>query len=405
MNKPNIKPQEITSEIREKTLERYQKQKITFCLKERFFGMLAGLLNPIVCDKITATKDGITAVQPIDTMAVDGKNIYISPFFAESLQPAQYRFVIAHELMHCALGHFARRQWRDPMLSNIAQDYVINGELDYYFASKGDFAKAPDDLLLDHKFDGMAWEEVYNLLLKNAKKINISQDVIYADGDGKGDKDGEGAGSGEAKKLSEQWENAVLQASHAAKQQGALPSVFKEIVDNLIEPKIDFRSYFFNFVAANVKDDYCWMKPDPRFFSMGIYLPTLYGERLGPIALAVDTSGSVSSEDFREVIGVAQNILQTCRPEKMVFIQCDAQIQEIQEFEPEQSLAGLELKGRGGTDFRPVFKALEKYQDLECLVFLTDLYGSFPDKEPKYRTLWMTTTRDYKAPFGETIQL
>ena len=39
-----------------------------------------------------------------------------------------------------------------------------------------------------------------------------------------------------------------------------------------------------------------------------------------------------------------------------------------------------------------------------CLVYLTDLQGTFPDKPPDYPVLWVTTT-DQEAPWGETVRL
>jgi predicted metal-dependent peptidase len=59
--------------------------------------------------------------------------------------------------------------------------------------------------------------------------------------------------------------------------------------------------------------------------------------------------------------------------------------------------------GGGGTDFAPVFEYVEQ-QGLapQALVFLTDLYGPFPEREPHYPVIWVSTSSQV-APFGETI--
>jgi predicted metal-dependent peptidase len=61
--------------------------------------------------------------------------------------------------------------------------------------------------------------------------------------------------------------------------------------------------------------------------------------------------------------------------------------------------------GRGGTDFRPVFAHVEAENvQPACLIYLTDLEGSYPETEPDYPVLWIATT-NHRATWGETIRL
>jgi predicted metal-dependent peptidase len=64
----------------------------------------------------------------------------------------------------------------------------------------------------------------------------------------------------------------------------------------------------------------------------------------------------------------------------------------------------LKALGGGGTDFAPVFKHVEE-QGIEaaCLVYLTDMYGSFPKSAPDYPVLWVSTSHIDNAPFGEVL--
>ena len=86
-----------------------------------FFAALAMQL-----ETIDATDD-----PRIDTMATDGKRLYVHGPFVESLKKDELVFVLAHEVMHNALQHHIRRQARDPSLWNIAADYCINGDAPY----------------------------------------------------------------------------------------------------------------------------------------------------------------------------------------------------------------------------------------------------------------------------------
>ena len=59
-------------------------------------------------------------------MATDGSRIVYNPAFVDELKPAELEGTLAHEVLHCALGHQCRRGQRDPELWNEAADLAIN---------------------------------------------------------------------------------------------------------------------------------------------------------------------------------------------------------------------------------------------------------------------------------------
>jgi predicted metal-dependent peptidase len=72
-------------------------------------------------------------------------------------------FVVAHEVMHCALRHHTRRGGRDPQLWNKACDYVVNLALrDAGFAM-------PAWVLCDDRFAGLGAEQVFRILDQEQK--------------------------------------------------------------------------------------------------------------------------------------------------------------------------------------------------------------------------------------------
>lgn len=81
---------------------------------------------------------------------------------------------------------------------------------------------------------------------------------------------------------------------------------------------------------------------------------------------------------------------------------CDTEIHQRWEIHPFDVLPKV-LEGRGGTDFREPLKEAESLP-ITSLVYLTDLYGTFPDKEPFYPVIWIATT-DEKPPWGQVIRL
>jgi len=78
----------------------------------------------------------------------------------------------------------------------------------------------------------------------------------------------------------------------------------------------------------------------------------------------------------------------------------------VEEFTPDQYPVKLTAKGGGGTDFAPVFDYADKnLPDIQCLIYLTDLQGSFPEAEPSYPTMWISNSTTDTAPFGQVVRM
>jgi predicted metal-dependent peptidase len=115
-------------------------------------------------------------------MATDGNSIYYNSDFVnntltkyDSQGKADVKevvFVLCHEVLHCSMFHFIRKQ-KNAIVWNMAADYAINWILDEMFKSEGSnaFGKAPDKILLDKQYENWPAEAIYEHLMKNAKKI------------------------------------------------------------------------------------------------------------------------------------------------------------------------------------------------------------------------------------------
>jgi predicted metal-dependent peptidase len=133
-------------------------------------------------------------------------------------------------------------------------------------------------------------------------------------------------------------------------------------------------------------------------------MPGLYSERMGPIDVVIDTSGSIDGPTLNAFAAEIRAIANSARPEKIRVIYCDADINHVDEFGPNDDLT-IEPHGGGGTDFRPIFakNAADGYAPA-ALVYLTDLYGPQPADAPDYPVLWCCTT-NVTGAFGETVKL
>ena len=89
------------------------------------------------------------------TTATDARAFYYNREFIEALSLDHVQFMLAHEALHCALAHFARRQHRVKHRWDVACDHAINPIL-----VEDGLRPPPGTLLLD-EFKDMTAEEIY----------------------------------------------------------------------------------------------------------------------------------------------------------------------------------------------------------------------------------------------------
>ncbi len=193
---------------------------------------------------------------------------------------------------------------------------------------------------------------------------------------------------------------------------GKTPGGAKTIIKEIRRSNIDWREPLREFMRAVAADDYSWMRPDRRLItpmpghSKGLYVPSLYSERMGGMVFACDTSLSMSQRMLQLVANEFTAVLDEVRPEFVDAVFCDVIIQHTQRFEVDDYPISLEFPGRRGTCVAPVFEWVEQ-QDYTpaCMIYFTDLeVNDFPEIEPDYPVLWASTKHE-KAPWGEILKL
>ena len=334
-----------------------------------FFGEL--------CLRLTLVEDPLAK-----TMAVDGRSIFYNPEFVASLSLPHTKFVLGHETLHCVYEHLVRRGDRNPKKWNVAGDFVINAAL------KDSGFDMPPMGLFNPAFAGMSTDQIYNLLPEDPDANDPMDELV------------ESNGGGDVETLATDWKIATIQAANSAKAQGKLPSSMDRFIDEILNPKVDWRDQLRRFVTEKSKDDYSWMRASRR----RQYFPSLYSENMGVLVTAIDTSGSIGQDvlnAFGSEITAAWNAV---NPKQLVNIYCDAAVNHVDVFEQHAELT-FKMHGGGGTDFRPPFERVEQDGILPaCFIYLTDGYGSFPDSAPDYPVLWCMTT-DVTPPWGEVIRI
>lgn len=356
-------------------------------------------------------KVSIVSDKQVPTACVDQNgNIRFGAKFFKGLNEDQSLFVLAHEIAHAAFSHIDRRQTRDPFLWNVANDYAINLLLADNF---GDPKYQPSDLLLDTKFAGMSSEQIYEEIVRKAKKIKVysmSGDLDYKgepdDGDGQGDSIVIRDRRAEKKESEQGWDNAISLAHARAKMQGDMPESLERMVSDKLGSKVDWREALRQYLRFGVtrvlRDHYTFMPPSRRFVHQDIYLPSMYGNDAPKIGFAVDTSGSMGETEMAQAVSEIDEIRRQFNC-PLYLVECDAEVHNGRWLSPSESCP-TSFKGGGGTDFTPVFKHLkDKKVPVDIMVYLTDGCGEF-GSAPEVDVLWVTTTH-VKPPYGDHVQV
>jgi len=389
-----------------KMSDKFAKGRAGLILDQPFFGSLALRLR--------------TEEDPAcETAWTDGTTLGYNPEFIEGLSLDELKGLICHEVMHCGLQHHTRRGDRDKDRWNIAADYVINPLL----VDSG--MKLPEGGLMDSKFRNMSAEQAYSSLPEPDP-----QDDPQGGGEGEGQGDGKpgsdpgkcgevrdakaedgksAAGEADMRKAAQDWKVAMAQAAQQARSAGTLPGSMERIIENILNPKLDWKEILRRFVDTCSKNDYSWSRPNRRWIGQGIYLPALYSNELGSVVAAVDTSGSIGQEQLDQFAGEINSILQDYQADCTV-IYCDTGVNQVDEF-PAGEPVSLKVHGGGGTDFRPPFDLLDEQGKAPvCMIYFTDGECDRFPVAPAYPVLWVQKkyyegASDFEPPFGEVLEL
>jgi predicted metal-dependent peptidase len=382
--------------------ERVSRARARLILDQPFFGVLASRLAL----KIDPT---------CETAWTDGTTIAFSPTFVDAHTSEQILATYAHEVLHCACGHPWRRDAREAKRWNHACDYAINPIL------KDAGFTLPDNTLFDARYVGQAAEWIFDRLPTEPQQQQSGQSQADAQGEPSEDTGGLGEvrdapqsepsdANGQPVPVQSQadWQQATTQAKQLTQTQGALGGDTARAIGQAIKPPVDWRSLLRKYVQEVVRADYSWTRPNVRYVQHGVYLPALHSTACGPIAVCVDTSGSIDDVLLAQFGKEIESICSEVQPAHVDVIYCDAQVNRTERFDRGEPIT-LEACGGGGTDFRPAFAYADTLDTTPAvLIYLTDLMGSFPQDAPAYPVIWasygtIAAECGYAPSFGDVI--
>lgn len=355
------------------------------------------------------------------TACTDGTKVYFNESFVNSLTIEQLTTLIAHEVRHIKLLHFARLNNRDIKTANIAMDHAINLQL----RSEG-FQPLPSwycDIIYKNK----TWEEIYALIQRKNKSNPLPPsnqpqgNSPSPSGNEKESQQGENnddlpAGGVIAPDISEKElkdlvDNTVIgvnQTEKAGKMAGkSSNSGMERLIKESQAKRIDWQDELREYFTQSFPMDYNYMNPDSFFAHTKFLFPSLDGETLESLNVYFDVSGSITEKLFAYYLNILSSILnETGFQGNFNLFQFDTRIlTRPEKANIEVGTVPKMIKGEG-TCYKCIGKQDQKTPSALTLVFTDGLCSDFPENEIQNCVWIVLTPIGFKvAPFGKKIQV
>ena len=406
---PNITEAELLT-MRDEVHERIITARVGLLLRHPFFGNMATRLK----------------IQPADewlgTAAVDGRNLYYNTQFFNAMDNKEVEFVLAHEIYHMVYDHLSRRDNRNPMLYNIAADYIVNNELvDGRIGTKPKIV----DCYQDFKYRGWTSEEVYDELFDEAKKngeeyLKQLGEMLdeHLDLEGDGDEEGDGKdknGKGRPKytkeeidQIKDEVKEAMINAAQTAGA-GNVPAGVERLIKELTEPKMNWRELLRQQIQSTIKSDYTFMRPNRKGWHTGAVLPGMNFQDTIDICVSLDMSGSIGNDQAADFLGEVKGIMEEYQDYKLKIWCFDTNVYNEDDFSADdgRDINEYEILGGGGTDFMVNWQYMKDH-DIQPKKFImfTDGYAWDSWGDPEWcETIFVIHSnhdKNLQAPFGIT---
>jgi predicted metal-dependent peptidase len=357
-----------------------------------FLGKNAAFLGPLMC--------GLTFVwdEETETAATDGVTLWWNPTWFLSLTPATRETVLLHELWHPARLHMIRGGSRDQEVFNIACDIVINNTLE----DEGHSFVGVEWCWKDQQYAGMCEEQVYDLLMQEAKP----KPPAGAWGDS-------GGGGDIVKPASEDTTAAAvanvmkaIQQANIGGKAGLVPGGVQESLTKFLTPIVPWEQLLYAFFTDLLDEDYTWARPNRRHCD--IYLPSRFTDdgRLAHLIYYPDTSGSISNAYITRFNSEVKYIQETLKPAKLTVVQFDTCIQHERVFLEGDDFSEIVVYGRGGTSLVPVREHILKHEPTAAVIFSDLECNPMAPLDIDVPVIWAVVGRGGHTPtFGRVIHI
>ena len=371
----------------------------------------------MMCDKYIALS-GLLAVgdrsvrDDIPTACTNGRDEKYGRAFCESLNDPELRFLILHENYHKLARHlhiYHHLYKIDHECANKACDYWINHKL--VEDNKDDkFATMTGELTVgcyDEQYNGKSVVEIFNALLQKKKEGGGG-----TGGQGFDDHDWEeaqGLSADEQKELAKDIDEVIRQGALLAGKTG---SGGDKDLEDLLKPQVNWREVLREFITDTCAgNDYStYNKPNRRYLSLDLIMPSGISEKVEELVLAIDTSGSIGQRELTTFLSEVKAICDTVKPSKVRVLYWDTQVCRDEKYDMndlDKLVQSTKPKGGGGTMVECVPQYMAEHGiKPQATIVLTDGYLGNSWGQWTCPTLWVILdNKSATSKVGKTLHV
>ena len=350
----------------------------------------------------------------VPTACTNGRDEWYGSEFLEPLNDAQLRFLVLHEAYHKLYRHLLTwsHLWKiDARLANISMDHDINIKIMDEFG-KDRWVQFIEGGCMNLDYRGWGTAKIFWHLYKE-QKDNPNGGGKSGDGEPLDDHDWEGAqdmDAEEQRELEREVDEAVRQGATIAGKTGSGGGDCG--LGDLLQPQVDWREALREFIQTICKgsDLSTWRKPKRRLIGQGIYMPSTYSEQVGPLAVHLDMSGSISRDERSAMLTEVVQIAKVVNPPELHVLYWDTKVCRAEVYTNDELDTVLEKTkptGGGGTDVNcvPRYMIDNDIKPQASIVFTDgDLYSGWGTWD--HPVLWCILDNDNATPdVGKAIKI
>ncbi len=321
--------------------ELFKKIRINFLFNHPFLSVLALSIETIYQDNQNSAFES------------NGFKIFIDEKKLNGYSFEEITYMYAHILLHIVLKHPYRMKTKDKTTWNISANLVVNLILNSF----ENIGKKPKHEILDFEFSNKCVEEVYEILYKkNQNSVEFSEnesfDLIESD-------------SENSVESSEKLNNIIIQALTIAKKSTNLYEFLRVEVDSFIKPSIPMQDLLKEYLVTSLFEKVTtFERPNRRYIHSNLYLAgQKKANEMIEIFIALDSSSSVSLDEYKQFLGFISEICDGFYEYKIVVIPFSSIVNRefIISFDSFNPISESELKipkSEGGTNFDSVIEYL-----------------------------------------------
>tara|TARA_Y100000748_G_scaffold302140_1_gene303741 strand:- start:515 stop:1339 length:825 start_codon:yes stop_codon:yes gene_type:complete len=259
----------------------------------------------------------------------------------------------------------------------------------------------------DEQYNGKSVVEIFNALLQKKKEGGGG-----TGGQGFDDHDWEeaqGLSADEQKELAKDIDEVIRQGALLAGKTG---SGGDKDLEDLLKPQVNWREVLREFITDTCAgNDYStYNKPNRRYLSLDLIMPSGISEKVEELVLAIDTSGSIGQHELTTFLSEVKAICDTVKPSKVRVLYWDTQVCRDEKYDMndlDKLVQSTKPKGGGGTEVSCVPQYMAEHGiKPQATIVLTDGYLGNSWGQWTCPTLWVILdNKSTTSKVGKTLHV